>query len=52
MNFYQEEIKNPNPKYSSELQGYQKDVPANRNCLFSSLNMLIFDGFFGSYSLR
>ena len=28
--------KNPKPKYSSELQGYQKvHVPGNGNCLFS-----------------
>ena len=29
------EIKTPKPKYSSELQGYQKvHVPENGNCLF------------------
>ena len=29
------ENKNPKPKYSSELQGYQKvHVPGNGNCLF------------------
>ena len=35
MNINQEEIKNPDPKYSSELQGYSKvHVPGNGNCLF------------------
>ena len=53
MNINQEEIKNPKPKYSSELQGYQKvHVPENGNCLFSSLDMIVFDGSFGSYALR
>ena len=41
------------PKYSSELQGYQKvHVPENGKCLFSSLDMIVFDGTFGSYALR
>ena len=52
MNINQEEIKNPKPKYSSELQRYQKvHVPENENCLFSSLDMIVFDGSFGSYAL-
>ena len=53
MNINEEEIKNPKPKYSLELQRYQKvHVPGNGNCLFSSLDMLVFDGSFGSYALR
>ena len=53
MNINQEEIKNPKPKYSSELQRYQKvHVPENGNCLFSLLDMIVFDGSFGSYALR
>ena len=53
MNINQEEIKNPKSKYSSELQKYQKvHVPENGNCLFSSLDMIVFDGCFGSYALR
>ena len=53
ININQEEIKNPKPKYSSELQRYQKvHVPENVNCLFSSLDMIVFDGSFGSYALR
>ena len=53
MNINQEEIKIPKPKYSSELQGYQKvRVPDNWNYLFSSLDMIVFDGSFGSYALR
>ena len=53
MNINQEEIKNPKPKYSSELQGYKKlHAPVNGNCLFSSLDMIAFDGSFGSYALR
>ena len=53
MNINQEEIKNPKPKYSSELQGYQKvHVPGNGNCLFSSLDMLVFNGYFGLYAQR
>ena len=45
--------KNTKSKYSSELQGYQKvHVPENGNYLFSSLDMLVFDGSFGSYALR
>ena len=53
MNINQEEIKNPNPKYSSKLQRYQKvHVPENGNYLFSSLDMIVFDGSFGSYTLR
>ena len=53
MNINQEEIKNPKPKYSSELHGYQKvHVPENGNCLFISLDMIVFDGSFGSYALR
>ena len=52
-NINQEEIKNPKPKYSSELKRYQKvHVPENGNCLFSSLDMIVFDGSFGSYALR
>ena len=39
--------KNPKPKYSSKVH-----VPGNENCLFSSLDMLVFDEFFGSYALR
>ena len=47
------ENKNSKPKYSSELQGYKKvHVPGNGNCLFSSLDMIVFDGSFGSYALR
>ena len=35
ININQEKIKNPKPKNSSELQGYQKvRVPGNGNCLF------------------
>ena len=35
------------------MQGYQKvHVPENGNCLFSSLDMIVFDGSFGSYALR
>ena len=53
MNINQEEIKTPKPKYSSELKRYQKvHVPENGNCLFLSLDMLVFDGSFGSYALR
>ena len=53
MKINQEEIKNPKPKYSSELQRYQKvHVPENGNCLFSLLDMIVFDGSFGSYALR
>ena len=53
MNINQEEIKNPKPKYSSELQRYLKvHVPENGNCLFSSLDMFIFNGYFGSYAQR
>ena len=47
------ENKNSKPKYSSELHGYKKvQVPGNENCLFSSLNMIVFDGSFGSYALK
>ena len=53
MNINKEEIKNPKPKYSSELQRYQKvHVPENGNCLFSSLDMIAFDGSFCSYAQR
>ena len=53
MNINQEEIKNSKPKYSSELQGYQKvNAPGNGNCLFLSLDLLIFNGYFGSYAQR
>ena len=53
MNINQEEIKNPKTKYSSELQIYKKvHVPENGNCLFSSLDMIVFDESFGSYALR
>ena len=49
----QKEIKNSKRKNSSELQRYQKmHVPGNGNCLFSSLDMIVFDGSFGSYALR
>ena len=35
------------------MQGYQKvHVPGNGKCLFSSLIMLIFNGYFGSYAQR
>ena len=52
-NINQEEIKNPKPKYGSELQRYQKvHVPENGNCLFSSLDIIVFDGSFDSYALR
>ena len=45
--------KYPKSKYSSELQGYQKvHVPGNGNCLFSSLDILVFDKSFGSYAQR
>ena len=51
MNINQEEIKTPKPKYSSELQRYQKvHVPENGNCLFLSLDMIVFDGSFDSYA--
>ena len=53
MNINQEEIKNPKPKFSSELQRYQKvHLPGDKNCLFKSLDMLMFNGYFGSYALR
>ena len=53
MSINQEEIKNSKPKNSLELQRYQKvHVPGNGNCLFSSLDMIVFDGSFGSYTLR
>ena len=53
MNINREEIKNPKPKYSSELQGYKKVcVQGNRNDLFSSLDMIAFDGSFCSYAQR
>ena len=53
MSINQEEIKNSKPKYSSELQRYQKvHVPGNGNFQFSSLDMIVFDGSFGSYALR
>ena len=45
--------KNLKPKYSSELQGYQKlHVSGYKNYLFSSLDMIVFDETFGSYALR
>ena len=45
--------KNPKPKYSSELQGYLKvHVPGYENCLFWSLDILEFNGYFGSYAQR
>ena len=35
------------------MHGYRKvHVPGNENCLFLSLDMLAFDGSFGSYTLR
>ena len=47
------ENKNSKPKYSSELQRYKKvHVPGYENCLFSSLDMIVFDRSFGSYALR
>ena len=47
------ENKNSKLKFSSELQGYKKvHIPGNGNCLFSSLDMIVFDGSFGSYALR
>ena len=53
MNINQEEIKTPKTKYSSELQIYKKvHVSENGNYLFSSLDMIVFDGSFGSYALR
>ena len=53
MSINQKEIKNSKRKNSSELQRYQKmHVPGNENCLFSSLDMIVFDGSFGSYALR
>ena len=54
MNINQEEIKKTQSlKNSSEFQGYKKvHVPGNGNCLFSSLDMIVFDGSFGSYALR
>ena len=53
MSINQKEIKNSKPKNSSELQRYQKmHVPGNGNCLFSPLDMIVFDGSFGSYALR
>ena len=53
ININREEIKNPKPKYSSELQGIKKvHGQGNRNYLFSSLDMIVFDGSFGSYALR
>ena len=53
MNINREEIKNPKPKYSSELQGYKKvHVQGNRNDLFSSLDMIAFDGSLCSYAQR
>ena len=51
MNINQEEIKTPKPKYSSKLQRYQKvHVPENGNCLFLSLDMLLFNEYFGTYA--
>ena len=45
--------KNSKPKYSSELHWYKKvHVPGNRNCLFLSPDMLVFNGYFGTYALR
>ena len=53
MSINQEEIKNSKPKYSPELQRYQKvHVPGNGNCQSSLLDMIVFDGSFGSYALR
>ena len=53
MNINQEKIQNPKPKYSSELQWYQKvHVQVNGICLFLSLDMIVFDGSFGSYARR
>ena len=53
MSINQKEIKNSKRKNSSELQRYQKmHVLGNGNCLFSSLDMIVFDGSFGSYALR
>ena len=45
--------KNPKSKYSSELRGYQNvHVSENGNCLFSSLDMIVFDRSFGSYAIK
>ena len=53
MNIPREEIKNPKPKYSSELHVCEKvHIPRNGNYLFSSLDMLVFDGSFCSYAQR
>ena len=53
MSINQEEIKNSKPKYSPELQRYQKvHVPGNVNCQSSLLDMIVFDGSFGSYFQR
>ena len=53
MNINREKIKNPKLKYSSELQGIKKvHVQGNRNYLFSSLDMIAFDGSFCSYAQR
>ena len=53
MNINREEIKNPKPKYSSELQGIKKVyVQGNRNYLFSSLDMIAFDESFCSDAQR
>ena len=53
MNINREEIKNPKPKYSSELQGIKKvHGQGNRNDLFSSLDMIAFDWSFCSYAQR
>ena len=45
--------KNSKPKYIPKLHGYKKvHVPGNRNCLFSSLDMIVFNGYFDSYAQR
>ena len=45
--------KNSKPKYSSELHGYKKvHAPGNENCLFSSLDVIVFNGSFGTYVQR
>ena len=52
MNLYKYEIK-PKAKIHFRIAGYQKvHASGNENCLFSSLDMLVFDGSFGSYILR
>ena len=44
--------KNPNPKYSSELQGYQKVHVPGMEMYFFILDMPVFNGYFGLYAQR